>query len=25
VPTWPWAPLVQVLRLLPPELAARFA
>src|SRR5258707_159287 len=25
VPTWPWAPLVQVLRLLPPKLAARFA
>ena len=25
VPTWPWAPLVQVLRLLPPQLAARFA
>jgi short-subunit dehydrogenase len=25
VPTWPWAPLVQLLRLLPPELAARFA
>jgi NAD(P)-dependent dehydrogenase (short-subunit alcohol dehydrogenase family) len=25
VPTWPWAPLVQVLRLLPPRLAARFA
>jgi short-subunit dehydrogenase len=25
VPTWPWAPLVQVLRLLPPELAAKFA
>jgi short-subunit dehydrogenase len=25
VPSWPWAPLVQVLRLLPPELAARFA
>ena len=25
VPTWPWAPLVQLLRLLPPELAAKFA
>src|SRR4051812_13227824 len=25
VPTWPWAPLVQVLRLLPPQLAAKFA
>jgi short-subunit dehydrogenase len=25
VPSWPWAPLVQLLRLLPPELAARFA
>jgi short-subunit dehydrogenase len=25
VPSWPWAPLVQVLRLLPPEIAARFA
>ena len=25
VPGWPWAPLVQVLRLLPPRLAARFA
>jgi short-subunit dehydrogenase len=25
VPTWPWAPLVQVLRLLPPEIAAKFA
>src|SRR5258705_8266941 len=25
VPTWPWAPLVQGLRRLPPELAARFA
>jgi hypothetical protein len=25
VPKWPWAPLVQVLRLLPPELAAKFA
>ena len=25
VPTWPWAPLVQVLRLLPPQIAARFA
>ena len=25
VPSWPWGPLVQVLRLLPPELAARFA
>jgi short-subunit dehydrogenase len=25
VPRWPWAPLVQVLRLLPPQLAARFA
>jgi short-subunit dehydrogenase len=24
VPTWPWAPLVQMLRLLPPEIAARF-
>jgi short-subunit dehydrogenase len=25
VPSWPWAPLVQVLRLLPPGIAARFA
>ncbi|MFG1934448.1 SDR family oxidoreductase [Mycobacterium sp. NPDC048908] len=25
VPRWPWTPLVGVLRLLPPELAARFA
>ena len=25
VPSWPWAPLVQVLRLLPPQLAAKFA
>src|ERR1700754_2807705 len=25
VPSWPWAPLVQVRRLLPPRLAARFA
>jgi short-subunit dehydrogenase len=25
VPRWPWAPLVVVLRLLPPEIAARFA
>jgi short-subunit dehydrogenase len=25
VPRWPWAPLVQVLRLLPPQLAAKFA
>jgi len=25
VPSWPWAPLVQLLRVLPPELAARFA
>ncbi|HXO52910.1 MAG TPA: SDR family oxidoreductase [Mycobacterium sp.] len=25
VPSWPWVPLVQLLRLLPPELAARFA
>jgi short-subunit dehydrogenase len=25
VPSWPWAPLVLLLRLLPPELAARFA
>jgi NAD(P)-dependent dehydrogenase (short-subunit alcohol dehydrogenase family) len=24
VPSWPWAPLVQVLRLLPPRLAAKF-
>jgi len=25
VPTWPWAPLVQLLRVLPPALAAKFA
>jgi hypothetical protein len=25
VPSWPWAPLVQALRLLPPALAAKFA
>src|SRR3954447_13836874 len=25
VPSWPWAPLVQVLRLLPPQIAAKFA
>jgi short-subunit dehydrogenase len=25
VPGWPWAPLVQVLRLLPPQVAAKFA
>src|ERR1700754_482547 len=25
VPSWPWVPLVQVLRLLPPQLAAKFA
>jgi hypothetical protein len=25
VPSWPWAPLVRVLRLLPPKVAARFA
>jgi short-subunit dehydrogenase len=25
VPWWPWAPLVQVMRMLPPRLAKRFA
>ena len=25
VPCWPWAPLVQLLRVLPPQLAAKFA
>jgi short-subunit dehydrogenase len=25
VPSWPWTPLVQVLRLLPPQVAAKFA
>jgi short-subunit dehydrogenase len=25
VPRWPWAPLVQVMRVLPPRLAKRFA
>ena len=25
VPSWPWAPLVQLLRVLPPALAAKFA
>lgn len=25
VPAWPWAPLVQLLRVLPPQLAAKFA
>ena len=25
VPSWPWAPLVQLMRLLPPALAAKFA
>jgi len=25
VPSWPWRPLVQVMRLLPPQIAARFA
>jgi short-subunit dehydrogenase len=25
VPAWPWAPLVALLRMLPPELAAKFA
>jgi hypothetical protein len=25
VPWWPWGPLVQVMRMLPPRLAKRFA